>query len=198
MKLIGLTGGIATGKSAVAAVLRELGATVLDADQIAREIVEPQQEAWREIVRAFGRGVLRPDGKLDREKLRRIVFADTAARKRLESITHPHIRARVHEKIKELADQGARVVVYEAPLLFENGVHHWLRPVLLVACAPEIQRARLARRDRLTPAEVERHLAAQMPLDEKRKLADFVIENNGDLAELRKKVVALWPALVAT
>jgi dephospho-CoA kinase len=198
VKLIGLTGGIATGKSTVATFLRDLGAIVIDADEIAREIVKPEQEAWRAIVDAFGSEILLSDRTLDRDKLRKIVFADANARKQLESITHPRIRARVQERIAELAAQGSEVVIYEAPLLFENGVHHWLRPVILVACAPETQRARLAHRDRLNPTEVEWHLAAQMPLAEKRKLADYVIENDGDLAELKKKIDELWQKIKLT
>jgi dephospho-CoA kinase len=198
VKLIGLTGGIATGKSTVAALLRDLGAQILDADEIAREIVKPQQEAWREIIQAFGHEILRSDETLNRDQLRKIIFADIAARKKLESITHPRIRARVQKSIKDLAAQGAELVIYEAPLLFENDVHHWLRPVILVACAPEIQRARLMDRDRLSPAEAQRHLDAQMPLADKRKLADYIIENDGDLADLKTKVAALWAKINLT
>ena len=198
MKLIGLTGGIATGKSTVAALLTELGAVVIDADEIAREIVEPEQEAWREIVRVFGTEILQSDRKLNRDNLRKMIFADANARKQLESITHPRIRSRVQERIRDLSAQGAELVVYDAPLLFENGVHHWLRPVILVACSPETQRARLARRDRLSPAEIQRHLDAQMPLADKRKLADYVIENDGDLTELKTNVEAVWKQIQST
>ena len=198
VKLTGLTGGIATGKSTVAALLRALGAVVIDADEIAREIVQPEQAAWREITHAFGTEILQPDRTVNREKLRQIVFADAKARKRLESITHPRIRSRVQERIRELAAQGAELVIYDAPLLFENGVHHWLRPVILVACSPETQRARLARRDRLSPVEIQRHLDAQMPLADKRRLADYVIENDGDLTELKKNVEAVWNKIEST
>jgi dephospho-CoA kinase len=198
VKLIGLTGGIATGKSTVAALLTELGAVVIDADEIAREIVEPEQEAWREIVRVFGTEILQSDRKLNRDNLRKMIFADANARKQLESITHPRIRSRVQERIRDLSAQGAELVVYDAPLLFENGVHHWLRPVILVACSPETQRARLARRDRLSPAEIQRHLDAQMPLADKRKLADYVIENDGDLTELKTNVEAVWKHIQST
>jgi len=192
MKLIGLTGGIATGKSTVASILRELGAVIIDADELAREIVQPGKEAWREIVDAFGPEILQADKTIDREKLRKIVFQDPEARKLLESITHPHIRALAQERIEKLAAAGAEVVVYEAPLLFENQVHQWIRPVILVACDLATQKKRLKERDRLGEVEIRRHLDAQMPLEEKRKLADHVIENNGDLEELRRQVRDVW------
>src|SRR5262245_24468850 len=192
MKVIGLTGGIASGKSTVSALLRERGAMNVDADQIAREIVQPGQDAWREIVDSFGTGILHPDKSLDRDKLRKIIFASEQARKQLESIMHPRIRSLAQERIAQLAAQGAEIVIYEAPLLFENGVHKWLRPVIVVACDIETQRARLATRDRLSAEEIQRHLDAQMPLAEKMKLADYVIDNSGDLEDLKNKVGTLW------
>lgn len=195
MKRIGLTGGIATGKSAVASMLRELGAEVVDADQLAREIVEPGREAWKEIVEAFGKEILRPDQTIDREKLRRIVFQDDKARKRLEAITHPRIRALAQQKIQKLAAEGAEIVIYEAPLLFENRIHLRLRPVILVACDRITQEERLRKRDGLTEKEIQQHLKAQMPLDEKRRLADIIIENRGSLEDLRKRVKEVWELL---
>ena len=132
MKVIGLTGGIATGKSTVASLLNRLGAKIIDADQLAREIVQPDQEAWQDIVAAFGTGILREDKTIDREKLRKIVFKDKGARQRLESFTHPRIRALAQQKIQQLASEGTELIIYEAPLLFENQVHLWLRPVILV------------------------------------------------------------------
>lgn len=192
MKLVGLTGGIATGKSAVASLLRQLGARIIDADELAREIVEPGREAWQEIVDAFGREVLREDKSIDREKLRKIVFKNTTARKRLESITHPRIRSLAQQRSQQLAGEGTEIAVYVAPLLFENQVHHWLRPVILVACDAATQRQRLKKRDRLNDEEIQQHLKAQMSLGEKRKLADFIIENNGSLEELEQHVKEVW------
>ena len=192
MKVIGLTGGIATGKSTVASLLRELGAKVIDADDLAREIVQPGQEAWKETVDAFGSEILRQDKTIDRETLRKKIFQDEAARKKLESITHPRIRALAQARIQQLATEEADLIVYEAPLLFENQVHLWLRPVILVACDLEIQKRRLRERDGLDEEEIQRHLQAQMPLQEKRKLADFIIENNGDIEDLRRQVRQVW------
>lgn len=197
MKVVGLTGGIATGKSTVASILRQLGARIVDADQLAREIVRPGEAAWKEIVDAFGAGILREDKSIDRERLRNIVFRDERARKRLEAITHPRIRALAQQRIRQLAAEGANVVVYEAPLLFENNVHLWLRPVIVVACDRATQKERLRKRDGLTEQDIERHLGAQMPLDEKRRLADHVIENNGTLEDLKKQVEEIWQKIQA-
>ena len=196
IKAVGLTGGIATGKSTVSTILSDRAA-IVDADRLAREIVEPGQEAWREIVELFGRQALREDETLDRAYLRSIVFRDPASRKRLEAITHPRIRALARERIVE-GSRSAELVIYDAPLLFEAKIHHWLRPVMLVACAPAIQEQRLRQRDGLGDADVERHLKAQMPLTEKRRLADFVIENDGTLADLENAVATVWEAVVAT
>ena len=198
MKLIGLTGGIASGKSAVAAILRRLGAHVIDADDLAREVVKPGQPAWSDIIALFGRDILQLDQTLDRKKLRRIVFDNPQARKQLEAITHPRIRQLAQEKINQCTDSGVPLVVYEAPLFFESQIHLWLRPVVLVACDIETQRQRLEARDNLTRSEIDKHLEAQMSLDEKRKLADYIIENNGSLDELERKVKVLVDTISAT
>jgi len=173
-------------------MLREVGAKIINADDLARAIVQPGKEAWKEIVAAFGQEILRPDRAIDREKLRHAIFEDPQKRKRLDSITHPRIRALAQARAQELAAKGAAIVVYEAPLLFENEAHLWLRPVILVACNDDLQRRRLKARDHLSPEEIDRHLKAQMPLSEKRPLADFVIENDGDLDELKKQVKEVW------
>ena len=198
MKLIGLTGGIAAGKSAVATMLQRLGAKIIDADELAREIVEPGQEAWREIIAAFGREIIRQDQSIDREKLRKKVFEDEQARKRLESITHPRIRTLAQQKIQQLAREGAEIIIYVVPLLFENRLHLWLRPVILVACDSAIQKERLQKRDKLNEGEIRRHLEAQMGLEEKKKLADFIVENDGSLEELEKKVREVWEKIVGS
>ncbi len=198
MKVIGLTGGIATGKSSVATLLREFGAKIVDADQIAREIVRPGQPAWQGIVDAFGPQILKADKSIDREKLRNIVFKDKGARRKLESITHPKIRVTAQERIQKLAAEGADIVVYEAPLLYENQVQLWVRPVILVACDSVTQKKRLQERDGLSVDQIEQHLEAQMPLEAKRKLADIVIENVGSLEDLRRQVKEVWEKIAAT
>ncbi|HXV79165.1 MAG TPA: dephospho-CoA kinase [Candidatus Binatia bacterium] len=198
MKLVGLTGGIASGKSTVAAILRRLGASIINADKLAREVVEPEQEAWKEIVAMFGLDILHKDKTLDRRKLRKIVFENAEARKQLEAIIHPRVRTLAERKIRELAAAGSSIIVYEVPLLFEAQIHLWLRPVILVACDTETQKKRLLERDHLTEREAQQHLDAQMSLEEKRKLADYVIENDGNLKELENKVSAVLQQIQTT
>jgi dephospho-CoA kinase len=198
VKLVGLTGGIASGKTTVAKMLAHLGAAVVDADGLAREVVEPERDAWKEIVATFGADVLQGDHTLDRQKLRSIIFNDSAARKQLESIIHPRVRALAEARIAQHAASGYDVVVYEVPLLFEGNLHAWLRPVVLVACSVEVQRQRLQQRDRLTPEAAQKHIDAQMSLEEKRRLADYVIENDGDLTDLERQVRTVLEQIKAT
>ena len=198
MKLLGLTGGIASGKSTVAAILRRCGAAIINADELSREVVQPEQDAWKEIIAAFGSNILQEDKTLDRRKLRKIVFDNPEARKRLEAIIHPRVRAMAEKKIGELAAAGNSIIVYEVPLLFEAQIHLWLRPVILVACEIGTQRKRLLERDHLTEIEAQQHLDSQMNLEEKRKLADYVIENDGNLEELEQQVRAVLQKIQAT
>lgn len=198
MKLIGLTGGIASGKSTVATILKQLGATVINADELSREVVQPGNEAWKEIVGTFGADILQSDQTLDRKKLRTMVFNSPEARKKLEAIIHPKVRALAEERIRELAAAGRSTIVYEVPLLFEGQLHLWLRPVILVASDVNTQKQRLRDRDHLTDTEAQQHIDAQMSLDEKRKLADYVIENNGSLDDLEHQVKSILEMIAAT
>jgi dephospho-CoA kinase len=198
VKLVGLTGGIASGKSTVAKILQSLGAAIVNADDLAREVVEPGHEAWQEIVASFGAGVLQSDQNLDRQKLRTLIFNQPEARKRLESIIHPRVRALAEERIRQYAAAGYPVVIYEVPLLFEGNLQEWLRPVILVACDVETQTVRLQKRDHLTAAVAEKHIAAQMSLNDKRRLADYVIENNGSLEDLERQTRQILEQLKAT
>jgi dephospho-CoA kinase len=198
VKLVGLTGGIASGKSTVAAILRRLGAAIINADELSREVVQPEQGAWEEIIKTFGPDILQEDRTLDRRKLRKIVFDNPEARKKLEAIIHPRVRALAERNISELAAAGSSVIVYEVPLLFEAQIHLWLRPVILVACDLETQKKRLLERDHLTELEAQQHLDAQMSLEKKRKLADYVIENDGTREELEQQVRAVLQKIQAT
>jgi len=198
VKLVGLTGGIASGKSTVAKIFQRLGAAIVNADDLAREVVLPGREAWKEIVASFGAEILQTDQNLDRQKLRTLIFNQPQARKRLESIIHPRVRALAEERIRQYGAAGYPVVIYEVPLLFEGKLQEWLRPVILVACNVETQTARLQKRDHLSPADAEKHIAAQMSLAEKRRLADYVIENDGSLADLERQTREILEKLKAT
>jgi dephospho-CoA kinase len=198
VKLVGLTGGIASGKSTVAKILERLGAAIVNADVLAREVVEPDQEAWKEIVDRFGPDVLQPDQTLDRQKLRTVIFNDPDARKKLEAIIHPRVRALAEQRIREHGAAGFAIVVYEVPLLFEAKIHEWLRPVILVACNVDTQRRRLEQRDQIDSAAAQKIINAQMSLQEKRRLADYVIENNGSLSDLERQVREVLAKIQAT
>jgi len=198
VKLIGLTGGIASGKSTVTKILAELGAAIINADSLAREVVQPEHEAWREIVAAFGTDILLANRTLDRQRLRAMIFNNVDARKKLESIIHPRVRALAEQRIREHTTAGYEVIVYEVPLLFEGNLQESLRPVILVACDMETQRARLKQRDGLDQTAAQKHIDAQMSLEEKRRLADYVIENNGSLEDLQRQTKAVLEKIKAT
>jgi dephospho-CoA kinase len=195
VKLIGLTGGIASGKSAVARLLRERGIPVVDADQLARDVVCPGSAGLAAVVARFGSEVLDVDGALDRKKLGAIVFGDDDARRDLNAITHPRVAQLAIEKLDELRASGAPVAVYEVPLLFENGLEAMMDATLLVAVPVEIQLARMKSRDGLDEAAARARIAAQMPLDEKRKKATVVVENRGTLDDLAASLDNVWPKL---
>lgn len=185
--MVGLTGGIASGKTTFAGALRARGAPVVDADALARAAVAPGTEALAELVRAFGPGVLAGDGALDRKNLGALVFADPEARRRLEAITHPAVRLAMAAETARLAAAGHALAFYDVPLLYEVGLDRTLDSVVVVWAPPDVQRARLAARDGLLPAEADARLAAQLPIDEKAARADFVVENTGSPADLDGK-----------
>jgi dephospho-CoA kinase len=195
--LVGLTGGIATGKSTVSTMLRGLGGEIIDADLLARQVVEPGQPAWREIVEEFGRDVLSSDGTLDRKKLGAIVFADPERRKRLEAITHPAIRARVKARVDELTARGfAGLAFYDAAILIEALGHQDMDRIVVVMTDEATQVARLHGRDGTDDAQGRRKIASQMPLAEKAKLADYVIDNSGDREATAEQVRRVFAALM--
>jgi len=181
--LFGLTGGIASGKSAVAARLRARHVPVIDADELAREVVAPQTDGLRAIVEAFGEGVLGPDGTLDRQALARTVFSDDAARQRLNAITHPRIARRTAERAAELAAAGEPLACYEAALLVENGAADAFRPLVVVSCPPDVQVQRIRARDTASREDALARIRAQKPLSEKIAAADYVIDTSGSMEE---------------
>ena len=197
MKVLGLTGGIGSGKSMVLSMFANLGAEVIDADQLAREVVEPGQPALEEIATAFGRDMLMPDGRLDRGKLARIIFADPVARARLNAITHPRIQERM---ATEMALRGSRpgLLIVDIPLLYENDRSDTVESVIVVWVDAKTQLRRLTERDGLTPDEARQRIAAQMPLDEKRARADLVVDNSGSRENTRRQVEAIYRRFAPT
>ncbi|RIV22106.1 dephospho-CoA kinase [Alicyclobacillaceae bacterium I2511] len=194
--IIGLTGGIATGKSTVTGMLRELGAFVVDADLWARRVVEPDQPALLEIVEFFGTRVLRADGSLNRSLLANIIFQNETARKKLNQVTHPRVREGMWEETTAfLAETPNEPVVWDVPLLFEGETRLLVDVTLLVYVPVSVQRQRLVARDHLTEAAANARIAAQMSIEEKRALADYVIDNSGGLEQTRRQVNELWQTL---
>ena len=196
---IGLTGGIGSGKSLVAGFFRELGAAVVDADAIAREVMAPGGPAYDAVMRAFGSGVLGRDGMLDRKALAARIFGDTAARMQLNALTHPHIRRRLADEAARLSAQpGVDVVVLDIPLLLETTDGRYLRldGIVVVDATDEARLARLIARDGLSPADTRMRIEAQLPLREKVAQATWVIDNNGSPEKTRAQVGALWEAFL--
>lgn len=194
--IVGLTGGIATGKSTVSTYLRELGAYVVDADVWARRVVEPGSEGLQEIAAAFGDDVLLPDRSLNRKGLGEIIFGDGAARRQLNDITHPRIRQGMRqETLDYLKSHPDRPVVWDVPLLFEGETHRLVDCTILVYVMPATQLQRLMTRDAIDEAAALARIQAQMPIDAKRALATYLIDNDGDLNKTREQVERLWTTI---
>jgi len=195
MKVIGLTGGIATGVSTVAQMFHELGAIIIEADKIARDVVEPGTQTYRKIVETFGREVLSADGTIDRKRLGQIVFADDAARRRLNRITHSAIRRLIEEEVERLRGSNPdAIVLIDVPLLLDTtGPDTFdMDGVIVVTAAKDAQIERLMRRDTLPEEDAQRRVAAQRPVDEKAEEADWIVRNTGSLEETRRQVASLW------
>lgn len=190
--LIGLTGNIACGKSTVLARLAELGADVIDADRVAHELMEPGEPVWAAVREAFGLGVLTPEDRIDRRKLGAIVFNDPAALRWLEALTHPAVRARIHERITAATARSVPVVVIDAIKLFEGGLANRCDENWVVTCTPDRQLTRLMARNGFGEAEARQRIAAQSPQAEKVARADVVIDNSGTLAATYAQVDAAW------
>jgi dephospho-CoA kinase len=198
IRVFGLTGGIGSGKSTVAARFRERGLPVIDADELAREAVLKGSPGLGEIVAEFGAEVLDTNGELDRKKLADVVFADEAARKQLEQITHPRVRALSLERVQALAAEGQPLACYEVPLLIETGLADVLRPLVVVSVDEATQVARTVGRDAASEAQVRARIAAQLPLAKKAEMADHVIDNSGPLAATRARADEVLDAICAS
>lgn len=185
---VGLTGGVASGKSTVAAMLSAHGAQVVDADRLVHEITSPGRTEFDRVVSHFGSGILDEDGKIDRIRLGQIVFADTAARSALEQILHPAVRAEAARRFEDAARElGLRIGVFDAALLVETGAYRDFHRLIVVRCSRETQIARLRERNDLSPEQAESRIAAQAPLERKLAVADYVIDTEGSLVETREQ-----------
>jgi dephospho-CoA kinase len=194
MKLVGLTGGVGSGKSTVAAMLRELGAEVVDADEATHAVYEPGSPGYDAVVREFGPDFVR-DGGIDRSRLGDLVFRDADARRRLNAIVHPLVREWMAKRTAAAVEQGADVVVQDVPLLFENSLEKLFSSVVLVYVPEELQVERLVAGRGFTPERARAVIAAQMPIEAKRGLAQHVINNSGTLEDTRAQVTAIWKQL---
>lgn len=194
--ILGITGNIASGKSTIAGAFAKLGAALVDADQLARDVVAPGSPTLQQLVERFGAEILLANGQLDRERLGRIIFADAAARQDLNRIMHPAIGRLALERLRQLKKKaGIPLVVYEAPLLFEAGAEGRVDQVLVVKIDPQIQLQRLMQRDGLDELAAQQRIAAQMSQEEKLARADYVIDNSGTVEEALRQVEQLWSKL---
>ena len=196
MLIVGLTGGVASGKTTVSEVLREEGATLIDADQIARELVQPQTSAWQELVRVFGNEILDRDGSIDRQKLASLIFSNPRQRSRLNRILHPRIKEEIRRRLKSIRQKDPKaIVVIDVPLLIETGGHREMDKVIVVVCTETQQIERLRRRNQLSEEQARAMLSSQMSLEEKTTVADYVIGNEGSLEETRQKARNVYQEL---
>lgn len=194
MLLVGLTGGIGSGKSTVARLLERRGAVVIDADHLAREAVARGTSGFDRVVDTFGPGVLKPDGDLDRVRLAAIIFADPERRAALEAIVHPEVARRFGERVEELRDSG-RVVVYVSPLLVELGLAPAFDVVVVVTASPHLRVSRVASDRDLSPEDVRARMAAQATDEQRMEVADVLVDNDGSLKELEPQIDRLWSDL---
>lgn len=199
MILIGLTGGIASGKSTVANMFARCGAIVIDADELARQVVQPGKPAWREIIKTFGKAILNPDRTLNRQALGAMVFGHKTRLRRLERIIHPRVAREQARLTKQAAKHNPRaVVIYDVPLLFEAGIDTRVDTTIAVTAGRETQIARLKKRNALSRAEALRRIKSQMPMADKRRRADYALDGTLPLPELRKQVRSLLHRLQAS
>ncbi|MBM3945015.1 MAG: dephospho-CoA kinase [SAR202 cluster bacterium] len=196
MLVIGLTGGIGTGKSAVARILQGLGAEIIDADRVGHEAYLPGTSGWRDVTAAFGKDILTPSGEVDRKKLGAVVFGDPKALERLNRILHPRMYSMMETRLKALRERDCKVAVVEAALLIEANWTPLADTVWVVTASDDVVMERLRARSQTDEASLKARIHAQMPQSERLKHADAVIENNGSPAELEQRVKSLWNARV--
>lgn len=189
MKWIGLTGGIATGKSTAAKLLRDLGLPVIDADQLARDVVSPGSDGLKAVIESFGEELLNQDGGLDRKALGRIVFTSDEQLEKLESLLHPLIESKRAEEKRRLESENVEMAFYDVPLLFETDMQDEFDKIILIYADQDTQVQRMKERDQLSEAEILQRIKSQIPIEEKKKKSDFVVINSGSIADLKNQLV---------
>jgi len=195
--LIGLTGGIATGKSTVCEMFRELGSVIIDFDLLARSVVEPGKKSWKLITDYFGNHILNPDNSINREELSSIVFSDPLEREKLESFTHPYIWDEFLQQAEKAIQEDSNVIIQAAiPLLIEGNMQDLFSKIIVVYTPPELQIKRIMQRDNISGEKAKDILAAQMPIDDKIPYGDFIIKNDSHPDKTREQVKALWEILI--
>ncbi|XP_063708237.1 dephospho-CoA kinase domain-containing protein [Culicoides brevitarsis] len=188
MFLVGLTGGISTGKSTISKLFRDNGVPVIDADIIARQVVEPGKKAWKKIKKEFGDGVFKENGELDRDALGKLIFDDIEKRRKLNDITHPEIHCTIYKEVVRYFFLGHNFIVLDLPLLFETGVMlNYLHKIITVTCEEDIQLTRLMDRNKLSESDAKKRIASQMPLERKCEQSNFVIENSGSTKDAEEQ-----------
>ncbi len=196
MLIVGLTGGVASGKTVVSKVFREEGAWIIDLDQVAREMVQPHRPAYRDLIKAFGREILCKDGQIDRKRLASMVFTNPKQRALLNQILHPRIKGEMDRRIKAIGQRDPEaIIVIDAPLLIERGEQHDVDQLVVVTSSKKQQIQRLMRRDGASEKDALMRISSQIPLKEKARWADFVIRNNGSLKETRKRAKEIFKKL---
>lgn len=195
LRIFGLTGGIASGKSSVAGYFQDLGARAIDADRLGHGLIQPASPVFQEVIAKFGEGILDASGAIDRVQLGRVIFADPDRRAELNAILHPRILAKSNEMAAEyLAQNPQGIVVVEAALIYEAHFEDWFSKIIVTWCRPEQQLQRLLAKG-LTREDAERRIAAQMPMEEKRQRADYVVDCSGAKEDARRQVETLYPQL---
>ncbi len=195
--IIGLTGGIASGKSTVSALLKEHGIPIVDADLIAREVVEPGKPVYQQIVEYFGEGILLADRQIDRKKLGEIVFSEESKRQALNAIVHPEVRKEMSRQAQDALKRGNKLVVMDIPLLFESKLEHMVDKIVLVYVPADIQLTRLMERDEIDEQQAMKRIRAQLPIETKKAVADYIIDNSGTREQTREQVERLLATLQA-
>jgi dephospho-CoA kinase len=193
---VGLTGSMGTGKATVARFFARLGARIIDADSIARQVIMRGTKTWRKLIEVFGQDIIGSNGHIDRRRLASIAFREMSNVRRLNSIVHPPVIEEIDRQLKRAGEEGSAVVIVNAPLLFEAGMEDTFDAIIVVTCPHEEQVRRCRERNGLSVEEIERRLLAQMPLEEKVKRSDYVIANNGSREDTEKQVAKIWNELI--